>query len=175
MLHKELVQQLLSIRVVVAALGEQHPAPWWRTKFLTEAGLRATSRVFPRTAVAAAINSVSEAARLDHDRKVGVGRRYHLFRLPTEWEEAVSAILKEPEHQSEAKQLLMSGRDGLLKKLELFAKGAKHTSKEGPVSIGLAGRIGTTEAISELAANYFRAFTHSQKCYPYFEGDEGLA
>lgn len=174
-MDRRLAHQLLNLRTIIAALGEISPSPWWRTQFLSDAGLRATCRIFPRTALSAAVNSVSEAARLDHDRKVGVGRRYHLFRLPTEWEEAVTAILEEPEHQIEAKQLLMSGRDGLLKKLEIFAKGAKHGSKEGPVSIGLPGRIGTTEAMAELAANYLLAFSKSQRCYPYFEEEERRA
>ena len=173
--HRPIAHQLLSLRTIVAALGESSSAGWWRTQFLTDAGLRATSRIFPRTAVAAAINSVCEAARLDHDKKVGVGRRYHLFRLPIDWEESVTGILKEPEQQMEAKQLIVTGRDGLLKRLESLAQGAKRVGKEGPVSLGLAARIGTKEAIAELAANYLRAFANNQKCYPYFENQEGRA
>lgn len=168
-------QHFLTLRVIVLVLGERNSPPWWRTQFLTEAGVRATSRIFPRTAVGAAINSVSEAARLDHDRKIGVGRRYHLFRLPEEWEEALAGMLKESEPQEEAKQLIMSGREGLLKKLESLARQSKRVGKEGPISLGLADRIGTSEAIAELAANYLLAFSNNQKCYPYFEDQEGRA
>lgn len=174
-MDRPLAHQLLSLRAIVASLGEQPPSPWWRTQFLTDAGLRATSRIFPRTGVAAAINSACEAARLDHDKKVGVGRRYHLFRLPIDWEDGVTSMLKEPEQQAEAKQLILSGRDGLLKSLESLVQGAKRVGKEGPVSLGLAVRIGTKEAIAELAANYLRAFTNNQKCYPYFEEQEKRA
>lgn len=167
------LHSFLILKILVASLGELSSPPWWRTQFLTDAGFRATSRIFPRTAVTAAINSTCEAARLDHDKKVGVGRRYHLFRLPTDWEESVTSILKEPEQQAAAKQLIMSGRDGLLKSLESLAHGAKRVEKEGPVSLGVATRIGTVEAIAEIAANYLNAFTNNQKCYPYFEEEEG--
>jgi len=173
--HKEVLQRLLTIRTIIAALGEHPPAPWWRTQFLTDAGLRATARIFPRTAVAAAILSVCEAARRDHDNKVGVGRRYHLFRLPTEWEDGVASTLTRQESQAELKQLLQSGRDELLKKLELLAQGSKRVGKEGPIALGAGARISTSEAIAELAANYLRAFTNNQKCYPYFEDQESRA
>jgi hypothetical protein len=171
----ECSQQLLTVRTLVAALGEQPPSPWWRTQFLTEAGLRVTTRIFPRTAVAAAINSVSEAARRDHDARVGVGRRYHLFRLPTEWEDGLATSLMRQESQAEVKQLLQSGPERLLSKLESLAQGSKRVGKEGPIALGSAALLRAPGAIAELAAHYFHAFTHSQRCYPYFEHEEGRA
>ena len=169
----EALHKLVILRVVVAALGETPSAAWWRTQFLTEAGLRATARIFPRTAMAAAINSVCEAARIDHDKKVGVGQRYHLFRLPIGCEDGVAKTLTRQETQAEAKELILSGRDGQLKRLELLAQGSKRVGKEGPVALGAATRISTSEAIAELATNYLRAFASNQKCYPYFEDQEG--
>lgn len=172
MMQPNKAKQLLSLRISVAALGEFPSDRWWRTQFLTDAGLRATSRIFPRTGVPAAINSVCEAARLDHDKKVGVGRRYHLFRLPIEWEDSIASILREQENQAEAKQLILSGHDGLLKQLESLAQDSKRIGKEGPVAIGSAIRIGTSDATANLAANYLRAFTSNLRCYPYFEDQE---
>jgi hypothetical protein len=75
-------QQVALLRAIIAALGERASPPWWRTQFLTEIGLRTVGRIVPRTAVPAAVVSTSIAARAEHDRWIGVGRRFHLFRLP---------------------------------------------------------------------------------------------
>lgn len=71
------IEVLVILRAVVAALGERTTPPWWRTQFLTDAGLRAVSRIFPRTAVSSAVTSACIAARSEHDRLIGVGKRYH--------------------------------------------------------------------------------------------------
>ena len=70
------------LRVLVLILGESAHAKWWRTEFLTDAGLRFLDRLYPRTSFAAAIWATSVAARDIHDSSIGRGRVYHLFRLP---------------------------------------------------------------------------------------------
>src|SRR6266566_8935669 len=84
------IRQLVFLRTIVAALGERTTPPRWRTQFLTDFGLRALARVFPRTPVHAALDSVFVAARLEHDQRIGLGWRCHLFRLPESAERAVS-------------------------------------------------------------------------------------
>ncbi len=166
------MRDLIWLRILVASLGETCTPPWWRTQFLTDAGLRTTARIFPRTAVASAVNSVSEAARLEHDKKVGVGRRYHLFRLPTQWEERISTELTEQANLAELKHVIVSGRDALLRELESLARKTKPGGQEGPVLLGSAIRIGEPKAIAELAGYYLHAFTANLRCYPYFEEQE---
>src|SRR5260370_1713187 len=78
----ENIRNILQLRRIVAALGERTTPPWWRTQFLSEFGVRALTRVFPRTSASAALNSVLIAAREDHDKRIGIGGRHHLFRLP---------------------------------------------------------------------------------------------
>ena len=91
----EATMELALLRALVAALGERTTPPWWRTQFLTDVGLRALARVFPRTAPSAAVSSTTIAAQADHDKRIGVGRRFHLFRLPQDLERFLSAALSE--------------------------------------------------------------------------------
>src|SRR2546425_5415498 len=104
---------MILLRAVVAALGERADPPWWRTQFLTEAGLRATQRIFPRTGVAAAIKSTSAAAKAEHDRLIGIGGRYHLFRLPTSLENGVAHALSETDMLTELGRVLIGNIGGL--------------------------------------------------------------
>ena len=87
------IRNILLLRTLVATLGERTSPPWWRTQFLTDFGLRTLTRVFPRTAPSAALSSVVIAARDDHDKRIGIGRRYHLFRLPSNMEHALATRL----------------------------------------------------------------------------------
>src|SRR5438128_9303831 len=65
----EKVREILLLRLIVATLGERATPPWWKTQFLTDVGMRSMARIFPRTALSAALNSVSIVAREDHDRR----------------------------------------------------------------------------------------------------------
>jgi hypothetical protein len=135
------VESLLTLRAVVAGLGERATPPWWRTQFLTDAGLRAIARVFPRTAVAAAIRSASAAARPEHDRLIGVGKRYHLFRLPTEFERSIEDHLAEPARQAALADILKGGTDALLGELKRISNDSeKPTGKSSTMN----GTIFTT-------------------------------
>ena len=58
----ESVRRLVTLRLLAAAAGESVVPPWWRTQFLTEAGLRLRRRIFPQT-VGSALACVTEEAR----------------------------------------------------------------------------------------------------------------
>jgi hypothetical protein len=52
-------------------------------------------RVFPWTAVGSALACVTEAARADHDSRIGIGEGYHLSRLPPNIEQQLASALNE--------------------------------------------------------------------------------
>lgn len=143
--------------------------PWWKTQFLTDIGLKTTSRLFPRTAVAAALNSVTLAARTDHDQRVGAGRRVHLFRLPVHLEMAITDVLQGGEFEKEGRELLGRGDTGLRDKLAALAESQDVKAPEGPVSLGAAKALDTGHGASSLAAAYAKAFLSGRRLYPYFE------
>ena len=166
------IHDMLLLRTVVAVLGERVTPPWWRTKFLTEVGLRTTARIFPRTAIAAAVNSVSVAAQVDHDKRVGVGRRYHLFRLPSGLERAIAAAMSEETFRSKVTDLVKADQETLLKELESLADKPSVPSAEGPVGLGSAKRLMGSAAIAAMAAHYRASAVDGARRFPYFEETE---
>jgi hypothetical protein len=158
--------------MVVAALGERTTPPWWRTQFLKEVGLRAVSRVFARTAVSAALKSVTIAAGAQHDKRIGVGGRYHLFRLPTALEQSLAAALVKDEFRSQAAAMIAKDQEGLIQELAVMANGRTISPAEGPVRLGSIPRLAAKAGVEELAAHYRSSFEVNRRTFPYFE-DEG--
>lgn len=167
------VEPLLILRALVAALGERATPPWWRTQFLTEAGLRAVARVFPRTAVSAAVRSVCIAACSEHDRLIGVGTRYHLFRLPTEVEHAMGLSLADPARQAALSETLRGDTDALLAELKRLSGDRTPATGEGPVSAGHVEDLRAGRAVPQLAAYYCASFSKATRWLPYLEEREG--
>jgi hypothetical protein len=168
----EQVRRILRLRILVATLGERTSPPWWRTQFLKEVGLRAMGRVFPRTAVAAALKSVTIAARAEHDKRIGVGGRYHLFRLPTALEQSLAAVMSEDEFRSQTGAVIAKEQEGLMRELAVMANGRRISPAEGPVRLGSVPRLDEKAGVEELAAHYRSSFETNRRTFPYFE-DEG--
>jgi hypothetical protein len=171
--RSEASKELALLRAVVAALGERASPPWWRTQFLTDAGLRAVSRIFPRTAAAAAVRAASIAACAEHGRLTGAGNRYHLFRLPPDIEQAIDANLSDPASDAALSVLLKESTDALLRQLEGLAGDRVPKGGEGPISIGASDHLRTGRAVSEFAAHYAAAFSQGHRRFPYLERSEG--
>lgn len=162
------VSSLLRLRCVVAVLGETNR--WWRSTFLSPTGLSFLQRIYSRTFVAAAIRSASEAARVEHDARIGQGQAVHLFRLPVALEHALGDSLREWDYEAQAKwreQLIAPG--GPLVILRELATGQKPYKGEGPVNCGPASQLGKAPIIALLAAQYLGGFEGGRRVYPYFE------
>ena len=149
--------------------------PWWRTQFLKEVGLRAAGRVFPRTAMSAALRSVTIAARAEHDKRIGVGARYHLFRLPTSVEQLLGAVLLEDDFRSEAAALIAKDRERLIVELAAMTNGCTVAPADGPVKLRSIARLGEKAGVEEWAAHYRSSFETNRRAFPYFEDDGGRA
>jgi hypothetical protein len=160
--------QLALLRGIVAALGERATPPWWRTQFLTEAGLRTIARIVPRTAVSAAVDSTAVAAGAEHDRWIGVGQRQHLFRLPSSLELRIGVALRADSIQSKLRAWLI-GREGLLEGLTTLSSSTVRASAEGPIALGHARQLSSPASVAKLASCYLTAFKAGNRTYPYFE------
>lgn len=158
-------QDLTTLRVLVGFLGESPQNEWWDTNFLSKTGLQFLEISFPRTAVAAGCVSVSEAAKKLHDERIGKGGVFHLFRLPSAFEERVHRHLLsvQPDELLNA----IETKETALSKLEEFAESSGGTS-EGPIHIGNADEILTGHAVSEMAMHYLNAFSKGVMTFPYF-------
>jgi hypothetical protein len=137
----EQLREILQLRLLVAAMGERSAPPLWRTQFLTEVGIRALTRIFPRTAASAALTSVLAVARESHDKRIGVGGRYHLFRLPTNLEHAITLLMSEPSFGSLATAVAAKRVEELVQEIGRMANGRAVEAAEGPIKLGVATRI----------------------------------
>lgn len=165
---KHHVRQLLLLRTIVAALGERVTPPWWRTQFLTDFGLRTVARIFPRTPICVALDSAFAAARLEHDRRIGLGKRYHLFRLSESMESAIQGLIAEPTLSAQATTLVANGPNELMHQLASVASGRKEAAVDGPIGLGSIARMTEPTVLPSLAAHYWNSFDSSRRVFPYF-------
>lgn len=150
-------------RLLVGALGER--LGWWPSRFTDEAARRSLERLFPRTAQRAALESVAEVARKDHDEKFMLGKdSFHLFRLPSDIEDRVQEWLASPDLE-----LLWPPQDvGELLKLiaELGVEGKPAGS--GPLRLGKPSRLRQLVGVREALAVYVQSAAAQARSVPYF-------
>lgn len=158
-------EDLIILRSIVGFLGEKSQLGWWDTDFLSPSGFQFLNINFPRSAFSAGCNSVTEAAKHLHDKRIGKGGVYHLFRLPAYPEEAIHRSLLSAEYNSIISCL--NTQDVALDKLKSFFTDKSETL-EGPVQIGTLEDIFRGLAVRKLSMNYYNAFTSGKTCFPYF-------
>src|SRR5262245_40507807 len=126
--------------------------------------------VFARTSKLAQYHGVREAARRLHDEHIGLGRVFHLFRLP---EEVERDLHRRVEEQTEVESLFdtLAARETALSALATLAEGDREEPAEGPISVGKAKELLTNKAIKEMARCYSAAFKRGIRSYPYVLGD----
>lgn len=162
------IGQIAVLRVIVAALGERVAPPWWRTQFLTDFGFRTVARAFPRTSLAAVLYSAFAAARMEHDRRVGLGKRYHLFRFSGDVERGLSTNTSDPTFLAKVSTLVASSEHELMQRLKTQVTDQKDTSLEGPVTLGPVARVTQPDILCSLAFHYWNAFACGRRVFPYF-------
>ncbi len=158
-MHEEIVR----LRMSVALLGESDTAPWWSSSFASSASEAFMLPIFGLRTPHARYQGLVEAARLVHDDRIGVGRVYHLFRLPDHEERRAFEI-------AQTNMAVLGAVDSPSAALALLADLAsgKVQSKEGPTLITSKAAIGSQDWIGEVASLYRLAFAKSVQCFPYF-------
>jgi len=88
----DVLDAILTLRLNVAAFGEQDALAWWDSYALGDVGEYALGRLFPRTARWAALELGSEAARRRQQQLLeGVPGSLHLFDLGSQVESMLEA------------------------------------------------------------------------------------
>jgi hypothetical protein len=160
-----ILDDLISLRLVVGYLGEHKQTGWWECDFLSPTGLRLLEITFPKTARAAALRSTTEAACASHDRALGRIGTYHLFRLPPVLEDRLEERLGDLDWALAMKAI--ATRDVAMASLREMA-GTPLKAAEGPVQVGFESKIATAAALREMATHYASAFHEGIRCFPYF-------
>ena len=150
------------LRILIGYLGEQAPA-WWSSQFFSPNAAAFLSPIFARTLFQAQCQGVTAAAARLHDEHIGVGRIYHLFRLPEGVEQAVVAMLADEVFASEMRPHLR-GREQARERLA--ALGEPQNASEGPMALGALGDD-LTSPLKAMAGLYLDAFSKGLKTFPY--------
>src|SRR5690606_28146778 len=114
-------------------------SPWWSSTFLGPHALTFLSPVFGNKTTVAQYKGVVEAACCAHDEKIGVGRVYHLFRLPEATERRISSYLQDRQVVEDLRECFDSqaSAEHILADL---AKGGGDV-KPGPFRLGTASSL----------------------------------
>src|SRR5712691_3071033 len=94
-MHTSLCMQLARLRILVGYLGEHHQYNWWPSAFLAPSSVAFLAPIFSKTAFMAQYQGVKAAAARVHDEHIGLGKVYHLFRLPERLEQALFQSLQD--------------------------------------------------------------------------------
>ena len=85
----------LKLRFCVSFLGEKYANNWWDSQFLNTTGQKFMQNVYPKATFSAALEGASRSAFEFHDNRIGKGKVFHLFRLPTSMEQTIHQLLLE--------------------------------------------------------------------------------
>jgi len=170
---RKIASDVLEIRLSVLRLGEAAEPPWWHSRFLADLSLRFLERLYPRSAVSAAVYSANKAACEIHDQAIGRQGVYHLFRLPINLEREVGALLHKNDDVVSELQSIVREPDGSRSFLAEFASTAVRAERIGPVRIGTTNDILRPDSYRLMAAVYLEAFDLNHRSFPYFEIWEG--
>lgn len=165
----QLAQTIAELRVLVGYLGEKGQANWWGSEFFGPTAAAFLSPIFNRSLSLAQYQGVTAAATKVHDEAIGVGRIYHLFRLPIGLEQAASEMFSDTTFVDSLKSHLANREAALSRLGDLAAKG--QTATPGPVSLGpieddLLG------GLKRAAGMYHSALNGGLQSFPYLREAE---
>jgi hypothetical protein len=157
---------VVALRLAVGLLGEREQASWWASAFTSSASSAFLGPVFGANVLQARYQGLVEAARRVHDERIGVGRAFHLFRLPESLEQqlhqtalavgdGLNSVLASPAAASAA--LASLADDGT-------------ESKSGPTLVGNTDALGDLLWVGKVATLYLAAIRGGVQCFPYFSG-----
>jgi hypothetical protein len=162
--EKNLIQFIWDLRIVVGYLGEKSQNNWWSSSFLSPASLNFLTPVFSKTTPLAQYNGVCRAASLVHDEHIGLGKHFHLYRLPDAIERRISTHYQEKPSEEQTPASFEEAT--ALSFLEQFAS-KQIEQNDGPVIVGEYDDKHIESLLRHAASHYFKAFTDGYRCYPY--------
>jgi hypothetical protein len=159
-----IAKMIAELRVLVGYLGEKHQAEWWASEFYSPTAAAFLAPIFNRSLFQAQYQGATAAAAKAHDETIGVGRIFHLFRLPIGHEQAAADSLLD-EGFVQGIQAHLQNRDRALSRLAQLAK-KPEDAEAGPMAVGeMADDL--TPLLQRSAALYHSAFSVGIKTFPF--------
>ena len=163
---KQAIQTICKIRAVVGYLGEKDQAGWWESSFFAASSPVFLAPLFSRTQVLAQVNGVTRAAAMVHDNRIGMGRVYHLFRLPEDMERGIYQALHHADLCAEISVLVAAKATAMGYLQEKRAPQADDAL--GPLLVGTAQTLREVATWTPIAFHYGQAFERETPIFPYF-------
>jgi len=161
-----ILAQIARLRLLVGFVGERSQFNWWPSSFFTPNSSAFLSPIFTKTAFMAQYHGVKEAASRVHDEHIGVGKVYHLFRLPENVEQTLFGHLRDREF-IDSVRVQLQDKEWALEGLATLAN-SHSACQEGPVLVGAIDELLGGKNPGLLAYYYRSAFAGNTKVYPYF-------
>lgn len=155
---------ITELRVLVGYLGEKGQANWWGSEFFSATATAFLAPIFNRTLFLAQYQGATAAAAKIHDEAIGVGRIYHLFRLPIGLEQASADALNDSTFVQLLQGRLVTREQALARLAELSV--SQETASPGPISLGQMSDDLETE-LQRAAGVYYSALTIGIQSFPY--------
>jgi hypothetical protein len=159
-------ETLATMRAVVGFLGEREQHNWWQSSFFSAQSRAFLAPVFGQTQLLAQATGVTRAASLVHDERIGVGRVFHLFRLPEDVEQGVHQTIQQPA-AAQRVATVVAHKEAALQYLQDVARTTSATGV-GPTHVGNERSLRDARTWRTVAAQYAHAFTTGDEVYPFF-------
>ncbi|TEU25823.1 BrxE family protein [Alkanindiges illinoisensis] len=155
---------IAELRILIGYLGEKDQANWWGCEFFSPTATAFLAPIFNRSLFLAQYQGATAAAAKVHDEAIGIGRIYHLFRLPIGLEQASADALNDATF-IQAMQARLANRELALTRLAELAEKAESASP-GPVSLGQMSQDLKSE-LQRAMGFYYAALTSGIQTFPY--------
>ena len=165
-MQREYLEHLATLRAVVGFLGERDQSGWWPSSFFGAGSSAFVTPVFPRTHFLAQCLGVTGAALKVHDERIGVGRVFHLFRLPEDLEQGIHRVLHDDSCVANIREKLVDREAAMRFLNEGQLKGGGDI--QGPVLVADTESLRTSAAWGRVAQVYSQGFAEGAAKFPYF-------
>lgn len=164
-LNTQHIKNIAYLRMAVGLLGEQANPKWWTSSFCNAQSKVFLSPIIPRTYGFAQFQGVVCAAAIVHDDRIGVGKVFHLFRLPEDIEQALLKTAKD-EIKGYFTDIM---KDAVSAARFLFELGGRiQKASLGPVKVGPLSALRNASAWKDTAACYLNGFENKRETFPFF-------
>lgn len=164
--HKGNVDPLLKVRLAVGLLGEKDLGNWWPSVWFTSNAAAFLSPIYGERADIARYHGLVEAARRIHDEAIGVGKAFHLFRLPESLEQSLHHAIVDKGAKGSTEAISdQESAETFLGKIGIIG-----LPSAGPIRVGSQSELNSHVSLQTVAGHYLRAFEGGYQTFPYFAG-----
>ncbi|NQU65671.1 MAG: BrxE family protein [SAR324 cluster bacterium] len=157
----------MNLRMMIGFMGEKNQADWWDSSFLSASSVTFLTPVYPKSVLLAQYNGVCQAAMRVHDSHIGIGRHYHLYRLPYSIERLLTKRLQDQECAAQMKKNIVD-KDTVNSGLSKLS-GSPVALSEGPIVVGDFSDKDLEGLLKKSLMYYLIAFENDRKCFPYMK------